>query len=85
METVCAGCTNLKESLEMQNEWILDVLNDLRNFAATNELPELYVALEKSEIVAREELGKQVSQQVSLIHACFSEGADFIGPTKRHS
>ena len=68
----------------MHNEWILDVLKDLRSFAATNALPELYMALEKSEVIAREELGKQVAHQVSLIHACFSEEADFIGPTKRH-
>ena len=69
----------------MHNQWILDVLKDLRNFAASNELPELHTALEKTEVVARHELSIKASQQLSLIHACFSEEADFIGPVRRYS
>ena len=69
----------------MHNQWILDVLNDLRNFAASNELPELHSVLEKAEVIASKELSMQASQQVSLVHACFSEEAEVVGPAWRNS
>ena len=69
----------------MPNEWIIDVLEDLRKFADNNALPELSEALEKTADVARDELGKHVPPQVSLIHASFSGEADIIGPIRRHA
>jgi len=42
----------------MKNEWILDVLADLRAFAVSNELPELASQLERTAVVASSELTK---------------------------
>lgn len=42
----------------MKNEWILDVLVDLRDFAMSNELPELATQLERTTLVARFELAQ---------------------------
>ena len=69
----------------MPNEWIIDVLEDLRNFASSNALPELSSALEKTMDVATHELAAHIPPRVSLIHASFTGEADFIGPIRRHS
>ena len=69
----------------MPNEWIIDVLEDLRNFADTNALPELSTALGKTLDVAAGELSAHDTPKVSLIHASFLGDSDFIGPIRRHS
>ncbi len=40
----------------MANDWILDVIEDLRRFAELNELPQLASALDLSACVATREL-----------------------------
>ncbi len=40
----------------MGNKWILDVLADLQNFAAQNDLPELAVCLGETAAVADREI-----------------------------
>jgi hypothetical protein len=40
----------------MQNEWLLDVLSDLRSFAGANGLPQLSQQLERTRAVAMIEL-----------------------------
>lgn len=59
----------------MENDWVIDVLYDLREFAAASEMPELCEALKKAEEVAKDELGKKVRQPVPFIHACFAAKA----------
>ena len=71
--------------LTMPNEWILDVLDDLRNFSDTNASPELSVALERARHIARTELAQHTTPGVSLIHASFTGETDIIGPVRRHS
>ena len=69
----------------MPNEWILDVLDDLRSFSDANALPELSEAVRKAHAVARKELRGHTTPGVSLIHASFPGDAPFIGPVRRHS
>ena len=69
----------------MPNEWIIDVLEDLRNFADANTLPDLAQHLHASIKVAERELSAHETPRVSLIHASFAGEADFIGPIRRHS
>ena len=40
----------------MQNEWILDVLTDLRSFAETNALPQLAEHLDDAKLIASAEI-----------------------------
>lgn len=42
----------------MKNEWILDVLTDLRAFAQSNELPNLADHLERTQALALSELSQ---------------------------
>ncbi|WP_308916039.1 hypothetical protein [Jannaschia sp. LMIT008] len=42
----------------MQNEWIIEVLGDLRAFAATNDLPGLASELEDTIVAATVELAQ---------------------------
>lgn len=41
----------------MAHEWIFDVLNDMRSYAAKNGLPTLAIQLEETLRVARAEIG----------------------------
>lgn len=69
----------------MPNEWILDVIDDLRNFSDSNALPELSAALQRVRGVACKELDSHTTPGVSLIHASFSGDTDYVGPSRRHS
>ncbi len=40
----------------MQNEWLLDVLSDLKSFAAANGLPKLAAQLDRTRAVAVTEM-----------------------------
>ncbi|MDJ1007670.1 MAG: hypothetical protein QNJ13_07560 [Paracoccaceae bacterium] len=41
---------------DMTNDWILDVLADLRSFARKNDLPKLVAQLEDASLIAAAEL-----------------------------
>ena len=69
----------------MPNYWILDVLEDLRNFSDANDLPELSKVLDQAQGVARHELIAHKTPGVSLIHASFSGDTDREYPLRRHS
>ena len=47
----------------MANEWIMDVLADLRTFARQNDLPALAEQLEDSALVAAAEITSQERRQ----------------------
>ena len=44
----------------MQNEWIIDVLGDLRAFAADNDLPGLASQIEEALMVASVEIAQDI-------------------------
>jgi D-tyrosyl-tRNA(Tyr) deacylase len=69
----------------MPNDWILDVLDDLRNFSDANALPELAEAIERARSIANRELRTQHTPGVSLIHASFAGDTPVIGSVRRHS
>lgn len=71
--------------LTMPNEWIMDVLDDLRDFSDANALPDLSAALDRARDVARKELAAHQTPGVSLIHASFTGEPDINGPIRRHS
>ncbi|WP_263721829.1 hypothetical protein [Defluviimonas sp. WL0075] len=51
-------CNPLHARVEMQYEWILDVLSDLKSFAQGNGLPELAEQLGDTSIVAAHEISR---------------------------
>ena len=48
----------------MQNEWIIDVLGDLRAFAADNKLPGLATQMEEALVVAALEIAQDADSQL---------------------
>ena len=48
----------------MQNEWIIDVLGDLRAFAAENNLPGLASQMEEALVVASVEIAQDSEARV---------------------
>ena len=69
----------------MPNEWIMDVLDDLRDFSNANALPDLSAALDHARNVASKELATHQTPRVSLIHASFTGETDREGSVRRHS
>ena len=51
----------------MENEWIFDVLRDLRSFAEENELPEFAACVANAERVARGELEHHGEAYASIL------------------
>ncbi|MGR3492476.1 MAG: hypothetical protein ACU0DW_10485 [Shimia sp.] len=43
----------------MKDEWVIDVLNDLRSFARSNDLPRLSEYLDDALVVAHSELSQR--------------------------
>lgn len=52
----------------MQNEWILDVLADLKSFARSNELTMLAEQLEDTRLIAAAEIASVASKAGVLEH-----------------
>ena len=48
--------TNIESASDMTNDWILDVLADLRTFAQENDLPSLAASLEDTSLIAAAEI-----------------------------
>lgn len=46
----------------MTNDWILDVLSDMRNFAADNGLPVLAEHLQQTSIIAATEIASRYAR-----------------------
>ena len=49
----------LKKASDMANDWILDVLSDLKTFADSNGLPALALQLQDATLIAAAELASQ--------------------------
>jgi len=63
----------------MGNEWIIDVLADLRGFAQKNELPLLAVQLEQTGLVAQAEIANNKEGAPMSVRSETSEtGSNFI-------
>lgn len=58
----------------MRNDWILDVLTDLRTFARDNGLPELAERLDDAQLVAVAELGRSARAHPVLVVDAACEG-----------
>ena len=52
----------------MQNEWILDVLADLRSFAEANDLPQLAEHLDDAGLIAVAEIATRVERSAARGH-----------------
>ena len=68
----CYGCvylllTNLKE-INMANDWIIDVLADLKTFATENGLTALAGQLEDTALVASTEISSQKGVPQELVN-----------------
>lgn len=53
----------------MADEWIIEVLSDLRNFAQSNGLPHLASELENTVAVASQELCNSVGAGAGVVNA----------------
>ncbi|QUJ76902.1 hypothetical protein KDD17_02250 [Sulfitobacter albidus] len=62
----------------MRNDWILDVLADLRRFAADNDMPHLAEQLDDTALIATAEIA---SKQGRSTRAHGDDGFDRIGTT----
>jgi hypothetical protein len=65
----------------MQNEWLLDVLSDLRSFAGANGMAQLSQQLDTARAVAVIELTScRVEAPVAMTRDETRVGADFTAP-----
>jgi len=65
----------------MADEWIIDVLSDLRNFARQNDLPALAVELDQTLAVAVRALGRKVATvDIGIAESDLTQAK----PVKRH-
>lgn len=51
----------------MANDWIIDVLTDLRKFAAGNDLSALAAQLDRAALVAADEIASKQARAVALM------------------
>jgi hypothetical protein len=52
----------------MSKDWIIEVLGDLKGFAATNDLPTLAAQLEEAIVVAAAEVGQPAPKAETAWH-----------------
>lgn len=71
----------------MKNDWILDVLADLKTFAEENELSELARHLVETTEIARQDILKQESRELELPFTDAKAVGNFYSPPRadRHS
>jgi predicted transcriptional regulator len=65
----------------MKNDWILDVLADLKTFAEENELSDLARHLVLTKEIARKDIAKQDSNQLEIPHTDAQAVGNFYSPS----
>ena len=71
-----------KGKLQMPNDWIIDVLMDLKKFSAKNDFGKLADHLDDTIMIATSELSYSGSFRRRMVGG-FDEVRDFAGPTQR--
>lgn len=68
----------------MQNEWILDVLADLKAFAAANGLGTLAEQLDDTTLIAAAEIASQKEEATARVHGNTGRFGSDSGGLGRH-
>lgn len=68
----------------VNNDWILDVLADLKSFAAANGLPALAEQIDDTTLVAAAELASDTEKARALAHAKTGQFGPDPGKIGRH-